>query len=294
MINVIFNCETADPDDIITLCLIAHHPKVNLLGVVVTPGSKDQINLVKHVLSILEKDIPVGARKPEHPKNCVSQFHYKWFGDKIKESTFDGLGKDIIKELSDKYFDLKILSGAPLGNIYDYLKEDSSNYIDEIVVQGGFAGDNIVPEQCRLEKFKGLNFCPTFNLGGDKKAALYITSDEFMQIKQQYYVSKNVCHGVVYDKSIHEKFSQYKNNNIGLNLIYDGMKKYLDKNPNGKLFHNPLAACVLINKSTCDFAKVNMIYDNGKWGCELNNNSNIQISFKINNEIFEKTLFNLA
>jgi pyrimidine-specific ribonucleoside hydrolase len=46
-------------------------------------------------------------------------------------------------------------------------KEDK---LDRLVAQGGFAGDNIVPEEKRLSKFNGRLTCPIFNLGADIKA----------------------------------------------------------------------------------------------------------------------------
>lgn len=48
-----FDCETQDPDDILTLAIAATHPEVNLIGVTVTPGGKDQVGLVEHVLLLL-------------------------------------------------------------------------------------------------------------------------------------------------------------------------------------------------------------------------------------------------
>lgn len=41
-IDVIWDMETADPDDFITLLLLLGHPLVNLKAVTVTPGTKDQ------------------------------------------------------------------------------------------------------------------------------------------------------------------------------------------------------------------------------------------------------------
>lgn len=46
--------------------------------------------------------------------------------------------------------------------------------IERWVAQGGFAGDNIVPPQYRLKKFDGKIFCPTFNFGGDSRAAMTV------------------------------------------------------------------------------------------------------------------------
>ncbi len=289
MYNVAFNMETADPDDVFTLCILAGHPQVNLVGVVVTPGAYSQIALVKHVLDRLGFDIPVGARKPEHPKECVSAFHYKWLGNKMKTPTCDGSGAEVLNMLYNKHSDLRILSGAPLVNVYDFLSTHTAN-LEEIVVQGGFAGDNIVPPEFRLDKFEGKETCPTFNLGGDKQAALYITEDKYNQLKTQYYVSKNVCHGVVYGQKMHEKVRPHKNKRAGLEMLYEGMSVYLRDKPNGKLFHDPLAACALIDKRVCLWAPVKLFYQKGEWGCNKQENSNVKISIWANMSIFEEVL----
>jgi len=41
MKEIIFDMETGDPDDLFTLILLCGHPKVNLLGVSITPGTID-------------------------------------------------------------------------------------------------------------------------------------------------------------------------------------------------------------------------------------------------------------
>ena len=45
-INVVWDMETSDPDDFLTLLLLIGHPRVNLKAVTVTPGTPDQIGLV--------------------------------------------------------------------------------------------------------------------------------------------------------------------------------------------------------------------------------------------------------
>ena len=298
MINVAFNMETADPDDVFTLCLLSDHPKVNLVGVVITPGSDDQVSLVKHVLNLLGKNIPVGMRKLRHPKLCVSEFHYKWFGKNINKAEGEGPGADVLGALYKQYPDLKILSGAPLGNICDFLLKYSiqpdyvpnSLSIDEMVIQGGFAGDSVVPKEYRLEKFKGRETCPTFNLGGDRVAALFITEDKDNFIKKKFFVSKNVCHSISYDQIMHEKLRPYKDARVGLNMIYEGMSLYLQNKPTGKLFHDPFAACALIDKAVCEWAPVTLFYFKGEWGSVQAEGSNTMISIKANMDKFEQVL----
>lgn len=284
MVNIIFDMETSDPDDVFTLCLISHHPQVNLLGVTVTPGSRHQIGLVKHILKLLNKDIPVGAKNINHPKECVSEFHYSWLG-KILPAEADGLGADVMWQAAHGSGGYKIVCGASLGNLFAF----SQRYvmIPEVVIQGGFAGDNIVPPEFILPKFQGKITCPTFNLNGDVPAALGVLSSE--KIIKRTFVSKNVCHGVVYDQAMHQFMLPHKDRNPGLNLMIDGMDHYLSKH-SGKAFHDPLAACVAIDPSICQFEDVELYRQKGEWGSRKSDNLNARISISVDMEKFKNTM----
>ena len=80
MIDVIWDMETGDPDDFFTLILLLGHPKVNLKAVTITPGSEDQVGLVRKVLKDFNRDILVGAFNIDHPKQCVSGWYHKVYG----------------------------------------------------------------------------------------------------------------------------------------------------------------------------------------------------------------------
>lgn len=284
MIEIVFDMETSDPDDVLTLCMLAHHPQVDLRAVTVTPGSRHQIGLVKHILKLLDKDIPVGAKNIDHPKECVSEFHYTWLG-KIPPADADGNGPDILWNAHYATTNFKIVCGASLGNLSAY----SQRYvvIQEAVIQGGFAGDNIVPPELVLEKFKGKITCPTFNLNGDVKAAIQVLQSP--NIVQRTFVSKNVCHGVVYDQAMHEYMLPRRNNNPGLNLMVEGMSHYL-KRHTGKAFHDPLAACVAIDPSICTFETVELYREKGEWGSRRSETPNARISIQVDMDKFRRTM----
>lgn len=293
MINIIYNMETADPDDALTLCMLSSHPKVNLVAVTITPGSSEQVTLVKSFLHALDKyDTPVGVRNGGHPKSCVSEFHYKWFGERILRSFYVDVpkGEDVIAEAVKQYGDIKIVSGAALSCVANYL--NNGGQLGEVIIQGGFAGDNVVPEEYRLEKFKGRTTCPTFNLNADVKAALCVA--ETQQIKLKRFVSKNVCHGVIYDNEMHERIKPYRHNNIGLDLMVDGMDFYLRNKKHGKAFHDPLAACVAIDPFICQYAEVAVYREKGEWGSrKIERNgpgSDTFISISVDREAFENIL----
>jgi inosine-uridine nucleoside N-ribohydrolase len=59
--RVVWDMETGDPDDFLTLLFLLGHPGVELAGVTLTPGTPDQIGVVRHALGLFERDIPVGA-----------------------------------------------------------------------------------------------------------------------------------------------------------------------------------------------------------------------------------------
>lgn len=287
-INISWDMETADPDDIFTLCLLATHPKVNLQSVTVHPGSNSQIGVVKFILNKLGINIPVGSAKPNYPKECVSQFHYNWLG-KIAPESPDDSAINILNSICD--INTTIVTGAALTNIYDFLNANQLIKLKKIVIQGGFAGDSVVPEEYRLEKFKGKEICPTFNLNGNIPAAKFvIESNNFIS---KNFVSKNVCHGIVYDNEMHERIKPYRNNNAGLNLIVEGMSFYLNKKKDGKAFHDPLAACVAISEDCCEFKEVEIYREQGQWGSRLKNDTNTFISIKCNRDKFEKVLVGL-
>lgn len=283
-----WDMETSDPDDVFTLCLLATHPLVDLLSVTVHPGSKSQIGVVRHILNRLNmQDIMIGSAKPDHPKECVSEFHYKWLGQ-IAPSDPDATG-DIILGQSWERTNYKIVTGAALTNINNFINNNPTKpSIEEIVIQGGFAGDSVVPEEYRLEKFKGKETCPTFNLNGNVEAAKNIIASDVFKCKR--FVSKNVCHGIIYDNEMHERIKPYRHNNAGLNLIVEGMDKYLDKKSGGKAFHDPLAACVAISADCCEFREVEIYRQKGEWGSKLKNGTNTFISVICNRERFEQVL----
>ena len=60
--DVVFDMETQDPDDFLCLLFLASHPRVNLKAVTITPGSREQVGLVRWALCALGLDgLPVGA-----------------------------------------------------------------------------------------------------------------------------------------------------------------------------------------------------------------------------------------
>lgn len=272
-----FDMETSDPDDVMTLAILATHPDVDLIGVTLMPGTRHQVGLVKSVLRRLGKACPVGAESLK--AKGVSEFHYKWLGPMDPEDA-DSDAHSLLEHSANE--GATLLTGAPLKNL------EKIPDFHRWVAQGGFAGDSVVPFEHRLPQFKGKETCPTFNFNGAPDIARDMLS--FMEGDIQL-VSKNVCHGVVWDQAFHDRVGALDNRTAGLDLVYEGMGLYLKKKSEGKKLHDPLAMAVAIDPSVCTFRKVEPYRnDRGEWGSRLTMKGRIEISISYDPEKFFKVL----
>ncbi len=222
-LNVVFDMETHDPDDFLTLLLLLGHPQVNLKAVTITPGSPFQVALVRRALSWFDADIPVGAHNLQRYKGCVSSWHYHAYG--LTGPSLDARpGGEVLFEACD--LDTTLVTGAPLKNLGAAMAIPGFE-LGRWVAQGGFAGEGVIPRERQLAKFKGMTTCPTFNLNGDPRAA--IRALKHPGIKARRFVSKNVCHGVVYDQQMHLEIAKLKGRSHSLRLIWQGMETYLSR-----------------------------------------------------------------
>jgi inosine-uridine nucleoside N-ribohydrolase len=284
MLDIVWDMETNDPDDYLTLIFLAGHPNVNLKAVTVTPGTAAQVGLVRHALKEWFKlDIPVGARNIDSEKDAVSKWHYDAYGN-IPPSKDAAPAAEVLRQNCNP--DTILVTGAPLTNIRAAINTSTESRFEvkSIVVQGGFAGEGVVPPELQIEKFKGLTTCPTFNLGGDRKAAELVLAHDGFGIRR--FVSKNVCHRVIYDQRMHETFTQLKDKSPSLALIWQGMDTYLKNRPKGKMLHDPLAACCAIDPSIATWAEVELYHERGEWGARLREGSNTWIIIDYDHDKF--------
>lgn len=266
--NFLFDMETADPDDVFALALLATHPRSNLVAATIHPGGKDQVGFVKHVLNLLGKgNIPVGVGNPKSDKPRVSAFHYDWLG-RIPDQNPDGTATEVIGSTLLKYGEgnVHLVTGAALTNIAEAAQKSFPYFFSKWTCQGGFAGDNIVPPELRLEKFNGRITCPTFNLGGDWRAAEYLARSVSSPIPNRKFVPKNVCHGIIHSPEADELVP--RGAHPGLDFIKDGMNHYFKKHSNGKALHDVIAAAVAIEPEIGIWKQVSLYRTkNNEWGC---------------------------
>lgn len=310
--DVIWDMETGDPDDFVTLLLLLGHPRVNLVAVTVTPGTPDQVGVVRAALSWFGRSIPVGAFNLDHqtPSGdpgvgrhgrrglCVSSWHYQAYGD-MEPSRDAESGPELLHRLCGP--DTTLVTGGPLKNLGGALKKPGFR-LGRLVVQGGFAGEGVVPPERQLTKFRGLVTCPTYNLNGDPRSALAAIASP--DIADKRFVSKNVCHGVYYDAAMHRRVGALRDRSRSLDLIWRGMDEYLPKGSRpapaggvaresrdgaGKKLHDPLAACCAIDGSIGEWAEVEMFRERGEWGARPSPGSGVRIITGYDHERFVAT-----
>lgn len=242
-LDLIWDMETGDPDDFLTLLLLLGHPRVNLLGVTITPGTPDQVGVVRRALEWFDRKLPVGAFDLEHrppakkERLCVSSWHYRAFGD-LPPSRDAAPGPDLLRELCGP--GTTLVTGGPLRNLGRAIQRPGFQ-LGRLVVQGGFAGEGVVPRERQLPKFRGLVTCPTYNLNGDPAAALAVVACPAIASKR--FVSKNVCHGVVYDEALHAHVGTLRDRSKSLDLMWRGMEVFLAKRrPEGPRRNDEIAS----------------------------------------------------
>lgn len=221
--KVVFDMETHDPDDYLTLLLLLGHPDVELQAVTITPGSRWQVRLVPRVLAEHSHDIPVGARNLSHEKPCVSSWHAKAYGEWEPSDDAVDAGA-LLVDVCDE--GTTLITGAPVLNLGVACESDDF-VLGRWIAQGGFAGEGVVPTELQMEKFAGRTTMATFNLGGAPKAALAALVHP--GIGERRFISKNVCHRVVYDEAFHERFATVRTKRPSLDQIWIGMEAFLKK-----------------------------------------------------------------
>jgi len=140
-----------------------------------------------------------------------------------------------------------------------------------------------------LKKFKDRETCPTYNLNGDPKSALLAL--DCSGIKERFFVSKNVCHGVTYDLGMHKALELAKEGSLSLKLIWSGLGRRLEKRPEGKKMHDPLAACCAINPAIGVWREVKVYRERDEWGASAKDGTGTWVIVDYDHEKFLDTFF---
>ena len=257
--NVLFDMETGDPDDLITLLLLLANPDVELRGITCWQGSPIQIGLIKHVLSLANLDIPVGGLNEVEPQELSPYYTNivgKWQSENAKYTP-----NDVFKQVLKTYPDTKVLTGAPLTNISTFLMEHNDIVIQSMTTQGGYLG-NLVPNP--LDKFKNKQSIRTYNLSNDTNAFNIVNNSS--NISKLTFVTKDLCHGFLYTPEIHSSI------NFGNNDIQQLLNKCLSHyglNGKNKAMHDPLAILYMLYPELGESISINMNFETNEKGYNL-------------------------
>lgn len=278
---VVFDMETSDPDDFLALLLLAGHPAVDLRAVTLVPGTPHQVGLVAWALAKFGLDIPVGGFDPARAVRAVSGWHYRAYGS-IPPVSGAVDAPQLLSDICDEATTL--ISGAPLKNVGAAIRSDSSLTLGRLVVQGGFAGTGVVAEPDQLPKFRGRRTFPSYNLDGDRTSVTAVLAHN--RIGTRRFVSKNVAHGVVYDAVMHARLADAARDHLSIQLIRQGMEVYLERRPEGKKLHDPLACCCAIDESVAGWTEVELYRDEEGWGARPRTGSRTFITTSYDPERF--------
>lgn len=318
-VEVVFDMETNDPDDVICLIFLASHPFVKLKAVTITPGSTKQVGLVRWLLQrlgkIIGRDIRLGAGDINHPKPAVSPWHKEAFfgNNEIPLSSEAEVAWQVLDDECDE--STTLITGGPLLNVAEAIKQVGDNFVvGTWLAQGGFAGSNddlVAPED---DLFQGRSHYLTTNFGreyGSDESLAAKTALDHKGFEQRLLVSKNVCHhhsncftqeqfdrlarnlqsaGIPSVTPAAMAIFPVPNNDkdrywLGQSLLLLGMRNIL-----GKLMHDPLAAMVVLDPRIISrWAEVNMTQkEDSTWGATRRDYSNTFISLRHNPELFWK------
>jgi pyrimidine-specific ribonucleoside hydrolase len=279
--------ETGDPDDVLTLLFLCSHPAVELRAVTLTPGSQEQVALVRWLLQQMDlAHVRLGAQ--DWPANATTEVNlraqfYRSFGRSHRGEPRCERADQVLLECCDE--NVTLVTGAPLHNLGHVLSMDGFR-LGRWVAQGGFAGEGVVAREQQLKKFRGLEVCSTWNFCGNIPAAQAALASA--EILQKICVSKNVCHDVVYDGAWHKAMGAAAEAEArraptsrrakAFGMIHSSMCEYLRRRPGGKKLHDPLALAVALDESVCQLAEVELFCQKGQWGSRLMPGRDVWIS----------------
>ena len=170
-----------------------------------------------------------------------------------------------------------VLCGGSLTKVADYLK--SGNTLELLIMNGGFAGTNLVDPKDELPKFKNKKEVRTYNFNLDLPATNYVLTSK--DIGAIYLISKNVCHHI--KNTLSGIYNGFK-----YDWIYNRYRIRDDKRLHDllmsqegvKIINGDISSALLSYKQVKPYyVKNDNDPDNmAKWGSELNDFSNIFIT----------------
>ena len=249
-----------DPDDFFALCYLIS-AGVNIRCILVSPGDPQQIAIVRFLCKELGLDIPIGSGKVDNYKHWNTGVHERLlnvYGAPLRSAP-DDLGESLLPYVLNRHPKCELFVIGPIKSIGKYLRTHPEAAFEKATMQGGFLPYSRYRPSIVKEKFEGREWAPSFNPNGDRKGFLALVD---ANIKEKRFVSKNLCHTVIYDRVIHESMGQPKDR--ASELFLEAMEIYLKKHPEKK-FHDPCAAVCHLYPEVATWVKGKMVKMEGGW-----------------------------
>lgn len=253
-----------DPDDFFALCYL-HSAGANIRAILLTKGHPFQVELARFFCYKVGLSIPIGVASFDSENRQRVGFNKSLLNhyDYSNSARADAYGHEVAVRVLEEFPDCDFFICGPPKNFGRFLNFFPQARINRVTVQGGFLSYNLFDPTVRLSKFEGKETVPTFNLNGAKKETQQIV--DFTNIKNLSFVSKNVCHTIVYDRERHKWMKEFPPENTADELFLKGMDLYLDKHPEKK-FHDPTAAVCHLHPEIATWFPGRIYSKKGGWG----------------------------
>ncbi len=271
-----------DIDDFLALCFLLAHPRAKLVGISVYKGRKDQIGLVKWLLTQCDVDVPVGGltTTPDDKRGVSNSQHWKiiekWDGSNPKEIFPDMRSSELYEECLKKHPDCIIVTTGPLGNIYQLLSRPEPPTIQKSFTMGGYVS-NLVHGRKRHPLTMQDQVCvPEFNFNGHVDGALALLSTS--AIKEKHFISKNVTHSITFHREWALDLPEATS--IAGKIFQFALRWYLERKLVKKL-HDPMTAAIALDPSIATFIEVEIYREGGRWGSKRKAGTNQLITVDV-------------
>lgn len=303
---ICFDMETGDPDDVLTLLLLIAHPRADLKCVTITPGTVQQVAVVRGILQqcgVLEA-VVVGAR--DWPQNADKDMTLQGvFYTSLPRLPPSQGGPPVLTAVEAlrrcSGSEVTLVTGAALQNPDAVLTECPDVEFGRWVGQGGFVGEGVIPPERQLQKFQGMESCATWNFGGAPDAAMRCLNSG--QIGRKVLVGKNCCHDprAAYTPELHAKFVEAaaREKDDGGGHAYRMLCRSMhDRSSKGvlkaKQLHDPLALAVCLSEDVAELREVRYFREKGKWGARLEEGSGVWAAVGFDEKRFQEVLLEQA
>ncbi|HKB37059.1 MAG TPA: nucleoside hydrolase [Gemmataceae bacterium] len=249
-----------DPDDFFAILYLVS-AGVNIRALLLSPGDPDQVAIARLICDEVGLNIPVGVSKPDRTAASSGGMHHELLARRGRPlaGKADGPGEDVLEQVFRDGMELFII--GPPSNVGKFLKKHPEAAIVRATMQGGFVPYSVHRPSRVLPQFEGKEWMPSYNPNGDRPGTLAFCA---AQVGERRFVSKNVCHTVVYNREVHATLGP---KDRASELFKDGMDLYLARHE-GKMFHDPTAAVCHLHPEVATWVRGKLVKQQGGWSTE--------------------------